>query len=187
MGTEIEIRTNEGDLAPVNEIGEIWIYGPTVMKGYHNKPELSAKKLKDGWLFTGDVGYLDDEHILFVIERKEDIIEKDGFEIYPREIEDVIKKHEAVSETAVVGIPDYAHGTEVKSFVVLKENQKTTRDNLFQFCKIELPLYKCPQHIEFCNEIPKSPTGRVLKRMLRNAGKIADNVTTGESIIGQVN
>jgi long-chain acyl-CoA synthetase len=175
LGTEIEIRTNQVFLASSNKIGEIWVNGPTVMIGYHNKPEETANKLIDGWLFTGDVGYLDDDFILFVIERKEDIIEKDGFEIFPREIEEVIKRNDAISEIAIVGVPDYAHGTEVKAFVVLKKDQNMTREDLFQFCKGSLPLYKCPQHIEFCKEIPKSATGRVLKKVLRKSVNKSQN------------
>lgn len=175
LGTEIEIRTSRGSLALPNEIGDIWVNGPTVMVGYYNKPNETAKKLIDNWLFTGDVGYLDDDNILFVIERKEDIIEKDGFEIFPREIEEIIKRNDAISEIAVVGIPDYAHGTEVKAFAVLKEERNLTKEDLFKFCRNDLALYKCPQHIEFCNEIPKSPTGRVLKKILRSTGKTLDN------------
>ena len=168
VGTDVQIRKNNGDLAMPNENGEIWISGQTVMRGYFNKPKETENKLKNGWLLTGDIGHLDEDHYLSIIERKEEIIIKDGFEIYPHEIEGVINEHEAISEVAVVGIPDRTHGTEIKAYVVLAKNQSLSIKDLFDFCRIDLPLYKCPQFIEFCTELPKSPTGRVLKRLLRN-------------------
>jgi long-chain acyl-CoA synthetase len=168
VGTDIQIRKSNGELAMPNENGEIWISGQTVMRGYFNRPEETENKLKDGWLLTGDIGHLDEDHYLSIIERKEEIIIKDGFEIYPHEIEGIIKAHEAISEVAVVGIPDHTHGTEIKVFVVLAKDQTLSHKDLFDFCRIDLPLYKCPQFIEFCTELPKSPTGRVLKRLLRN-------------------
>ncbi len=168
MGTEIHIRNYQGDLLRPNNNGEIWVHSPSIMCGYYNHTEETNKRLQDGWLFTGDMGYLDDEHYLYIQERKEDIILKDGFEVFPHEIEDILKQHSAISEVAVIGIPDATHGTEIKVYVVLKENKKVMQDELFHLCRGELPLYKCPKNFEFCSELPKSPTGRILKRVLRN-------------------
>ncbi len=168
MGTEIHIRNHQGNLLRPNNSGEIWVHSPSIMRGYYNHPEETNKRLQDGWLFTGDMGYLDEEHYLYIEERKEDIIFKDGFEIFPHEIEEILKQHSAISEVAVVGIPDATHGTEIKVYIVLKKNESITQDELFQLCRSDLPLYKCPKNFEFCSELPKSSTGRTLKRVLRN-------------------
>lgn len=168
VGTDVQIRKSNGEIAMPNENGEIWISGSTVMRGYYNRLEETEAKLKDGWLLTGDIGHLDEDHYLSIIERKEEIIIKDGFEIYPHEIESILRINEAISEVAVVGIPDHTHGTEVKAFIVPVKGQTLSHKDIFDFCRQDLPLYKCPQFIEFCTELPKSPTGRVLKRLLRN-------------------
>ena len=184
MGTEINIRNHQGELLRPNHSGEIWVHSPSIMRGYYNHPKETEKRLQDGWLFTGDIGYLDDEHYLYIQERKEDIILKDGFEIFPHEIEDILKQHRAVSEVAVVGIPDATHGTEIKVYIVFKENEKASEEELFQMCRGDLPLYKCPKNFEFCSELPKSPTGRILKRVLRNnasALRAGNTVEEGKS------
>ena len=167
IGVEIEIRNNEGIEVRQTESGEIWVKGPGLMKQYYNKPQETTKKLVNDWLFTGDIGYLDEDYYLHIQQRKEDIIVKGGFHIFPEEIEKILLEHTSVYETAVIGVPDKIQGSEVKAFVVLKESLSCTSEELDTFCRNRLPVYKIPKHFEFSKEIPKSPTGRVLKRVLR--------------------
>jgi len=168
FGVEIQIRDEEGNILKPKESGEIWIKSPSVMRGYYNRPEESAKRLKDGWLFTGDMGYLDEYHYLFIQERKDDIIVKGGFHIYPIEVEDIILQHEAVEEVAVIGVPDQIQGSEVKAVIVTRKGHSVTGEEIVEFCRQYLPVYKTPKYIEFREALPKSATGRVLKRALRN-------------------
>ncbi len=167
MGVEIQIRDDLGNQLRPFQSGEIWTKSQNLMNEYYNKPEETKKRLKNGWLFTGDVGYIDDYHYLFVQERKENIIVKGGFHIFPHEVEKVIMEHSDVQEAAVIDVPDEVQGAEVKAYVILKEGKHLTQDELIKFCRHTLPVYKTPKYIEFCSSIPKSPTGRVLKRVLR--------------------
>lgn len=167
LGVEVQIRDDEGTLLRPNSSGEIWINSPSTMSGYHNRPDETQKRLRDGWLFTGDMGYLDEDHYLYVQERKDDIIIKGGFHIFPHEVEEVIARHPAVAEVAVIGIPDSSQGFEVKAFVVLKGDAKTSEAELIVCCEETLPKYKRPQYIEICPSLPKSATGRILKQKLR--------------------
>ncbi|MBN1466610.1 AMP-binding protein [candidate division KSB1 bacterium] len=167
MGVELQIRDNAGRILFPNQSGEIFVKSPSVMQGYWGQPKETERRLQDGWLATGDVGYLDLDHYLFIQERKDDIIIKGGFSIHPREVENVILEHSAVEEVAVIGIPDQIHGAEVKAFVVLAKGASLAEDELFTYCQNFLPVYKCPRFIERVASLPKSPTGRVLKRSLR--------------------
>jgi long-chain acyl-CoA synthetase len=168
VGVDVQIRDeNRCPLMP-NENGEIWVKSAGIMRGYYNKPDETRKRIVDGWLFTGDIGFLDMDHYLYVLDRKEDIISKAGFNIFPTEVEDVLLKHPAVLEVAIVGVPDPVHSLEVKAFVVLKSNMKVEEEQLVEFCKQSLPVYKVPKYVQFCTSLPKSPTGRILKRLLRN-------------------
>ncbi len=167
IGTEVQIRDNSGKVLQPNQSGEIFVKSPGLMNGYWNQPNESARRLQDGWLATGDIGYLDFDHYLFIQERKDDIIIKGGFAVNSREVEDVILDHQAVVEVAVVGIPDHMHGSEVKAYVVLKESAQLSEKELYAYCKEYLPVYKCPRFMETVTTLPKSPTGRVLKRILR--------------------
>lgn len=171
VGVEIQIRDKSNAQLRPNNCGEIFIKSPGLMQGYHNQPEESQKRLINGWLATGDIGHLDIDHYLYVQERKEDIIVKGGFEIFPREVERILLEHPFVDEAAVIGVPDALQGAEVKAFIVKKENVQLEDKELFEFCKNSLPLYKCPQKIEFVPHLPKSPTGRVLKRFLNQKPK----------------
>ena len=168
LGTEVMIRDESGSQLLPNQSGQVWIKSPSLMSGYYNRPEETARRLKDGWLFTGDMGYLDEDHYLYIQEREEDIFIKGGFQIYPSEIENVLRQHEAVAEAAVVGVPDATHGSEVKAFVIAEPEQEIKVEQLQQFCSNALPVYKSPKYIEIVRDLPRSPTGRVLKRVLRN-------------------
>jgi len=168
VGVELQILDEEGQLLRPNQSGEIWVKSPTLMQEYYRKPDRTQQRLRDDWFFSGDVGYLDDEHYLFVQERKEDIIIKGGFQIFSFEVEEVLLSHPAVAEAAVVGIPDTAQGQEVKACVVLKEGERASREELISWCRASLPVYKSPKMIDFVAALPKSPTGRVLKNILRS-------------------
>ena len=167
VGVEIQIRGHNGQVQKPLMSGEIWIKSSSVMQGYHNHPDETRKKLKDGWLFSGDMGYVDEDNFLFILARKEDIITKGGFEILPHVVEGIILEHSNVEEVAIIAIPDKIHGSEVKAFIVTKDGKPINYDDLFKFCQNSLPIYKIPKYVEFCENLPKSATGRVLKRNLR--------------------
>lgn len=151
---------------PNGEIGEIAIKGPQVMKGYWNKPEETAATIVDGWLLTGDLGYMDDEGHFFIVDRKKDMIIAGGFNIYPREIEEVLYEHEAVQECVVAGIPDPYRGETVKAYIVLKEGYNVTEEELNTHCREHLASFKVPRVYEFRKELPKTAVGKILRRSL---------------------
>ena len=148
------------------QIGELAVYGPQVMKGYWNRKEDTEKILKDGWLLTGDVAKVDEDGYFFIVDRKKDMIIAGGFNIYPREVEEVLFEHPAIQEAAVIGIPDPYRGETVKAFIVLKNNQTVTEEELDQFSRKYLASYKVPRLYEFRNELPKTIVGKVLRRTL---------------------
>ncbi|GAB6256473.1 long-chain-fatty-acid--CoA ligase [Peribacillus sp. NPDC101480] len=151
---------------PPNEIGEIAIKGPQVMQGYWNRPDETEKTFKNGWLLTGDLGYMDEQGFFYVVERKKDTIIAGGFNIYPREVEEVLYEHEAIQEVVVAGIPDPYRGETVKAYVVLKKNARVTEEELNEFARKNLASYKVPRSYEFRNELPKTTIGKILRRVL---------------------
>ncbi len=152
------------------EIGEIIIKAPQLMQGYWRRPEETAEILRNGWLYTGDVGYMDEEGYIFLTSRKKDLIKCGGFQVWPREIEEILMMHPAVAEVCVGGIPDPRQVEAVKAWVVLKAGRRATVDELQQFCREKLTGYKIPRFIEFRNELPKSMVGKVLRRILQDEG-----------------
>ncbi|SES70271.1 long-chain acyl-CoA synthetase [Oceanobacillus limi] len=156
-----------GEELPVGEVGELIVRGPNVMKGYYKMPEESAVALKDGWLYTGDMARMDDEGYFYIVDRKKDMILVGGYNVYPREVEEVLYSHPAVAEAAVVGTPDPDTGEAVISFVVLKD-ASIQEDELRDFCKGHLAKYKVPAKIEFLEELPKNTTGKILRRHLKD-------------------
>ena len=167
-GTEMKVMREDGTLAELDEVGEIVVRGHNVMKGYYNKPVATEEAVVDGWLHTGDLGREDDEGYFFVVDRKKDMILRGGENIYPREIEEVLYGHPAVQEACVVGIPDEIRGEEVKAFLALKEGTEATEEDVAEYCKERLAKYKLPRIIEFLPTLPKGPTGKILKRELRD-------------------
>ena len=166
-GTLMKIVDDAGNELPPGEQGEIIISGPMLMKGYWNKPEETARVLKNGWLHTGDVGYVDAEGYFFITERKKDLIIKGGENIAPREVEEVIYSHPKVSEAAVVGMPDDVYGEEIKAFVVLMPEQIATEEEIIGYCKEKLKRFKSPKKIVFLDQLPKNLVGKILKKELR--------------------
>jgi long-chain acyl-CoA synthetase len=152
---------------PVGEIGEIAVRGDNVMLGYYNMPEETRAALVDGWLLTGDLGRLDEEGYVYVVDRKKDLVIVSGFNVYPREVEDTIMAHPLVAEAAVIGVPDPVKGEMVKAFVVPREGASLDRADLLNFLRPRLARYKLPQIIEFTDTLPRTPSGKVLKRALR--------------------
>jgi long-chain acyl-CoA synthetase len=162
---DLETGTKE---VPVGKPGEMLFRGPQVTQGYHNKPEETKKAFtKDGFLKSGDIAYMDKDGYFFVVDRKKDLIISGGYNIYPREIEEVLYQHEKVAKCAVIGIPDTKRGENVKAFVVLKEGMSTTPDELLNFCKERLAKYKWPVEIEIRKSLPESNVGKILKKELR--------------------
>ena len=155
-----------GEVLPLGEIGELIVKGPQVMKGYWNNEAETAKTLKDGWLYTGDLGTMDADGFCYILDRRKDIIIAGGFNIYPREVEEVLYEHPAVAEAVVAGIVDAYRGETVKAYIVLKEGATVTEDELKQFCKERLAAYKVPKVYEFRESLPKTLVGKILRRKL---------------------
>ncbi len=152
---------------PQGESGELAIRGPQVMKGYWNKPEETAAVLRDGWLLTGDIARMDTDGYFSIVDRKKDMILCSGYNVYPREVEEVLFMHPAVAQAAAIGVPDPYRGETVKAFVVLKVGTAATADDIIAFCKERLAPFKVPKQVEFANELPTSLVGKVLRRELR--------------------
>ena len=167
LNYEIRIVDEEDNDVPVGEIGEIIGRSEAVMKGYWQMPEETAKKLKGGWLHTGDLGRMDEDGYVYIVERKNDMIISGGVNVYPREVEEVLYKHRAVSEASVIGIPDEHWGEVVKAVVVLKQGVTATDEELIKFCGEHLAGYKKPKSVDFWKELPKSPQGKILKKEIR--------------------
>ncbi len=166
---EVKIVDPNGTEVPAGETGEIVIRGPNVMKGYINKPKETAEILRDGWLHSGDLGYLDEQGYLFIVDRIKDMIISGGLNIYPSEVEDVLYEHAAVEECSVVGMPHPEYGEAVTAYVIKKQDRLCAADDLIRFCKERIASYKAPKKIMFVKELPKSPAGKILKRVIRKS------------------
>jgi acyl-CoA synthetase (AMP-forming)/AMP-acid ligase II len=152
------------------EPGEILVKGPQVMKGYWRQPEATAETLQDGWLATGDIGRLDDEGYLRIVERKKDLIKASGFSVYPAEVEATLYRHPAVAEAGVVGVPDEYRGEEVVAFVVLRPQDKgvVAPEQIAAWAREEMAVYKAPRRVLFVDALPRTATGKILRRALRD-------------------
>jgi len=167
-GYTVRIIGEEGEELSPGEVGELVTEGPGVVQGYWNKPEETAKALPSGRLHTGDVGFMDTEGWFYLVDRQKDMIVASGFKVWPREVEDVLYQHPAVREAGVVGVPDPYRGETVKAFVSLKADASTTPEELIAFCKQRMAAYKYPRQVEILDEVPKTVTGKVLRRQLRD-------------------
>jgi long-chain acyl-CoA synthetase len=166
-GVEMRIVDDADKPLPDGERGEICIRGHNVMKGYLGRPDATKEALKGGWFHSGDIGYRDEDGCYWIVDRKKDMILRGGFNVYPREVEEVLYAHDAVVEAAVIGVPHESHGEEVKAVVALKRDANASADEILAFCKERLSAYKYPRIIEIVDELPKGPTGKILKRELR--------------------
>ena len=161
----VDVETGEREM-PVGEPGELVVRGPQVMKGYLNMPGETANTLRDGWLYTGDMARMDEDGYFYIVDRKKDMILASGYNVYPREIEEVLFEHPDVSEAVAVGVPDEYRGESVKAFVVKKPGTAATEEEIQAFCKERLAPYKAPKSLEFRDELPKSTVGKLLRRVL---------------------
>ncbi len=166
IGNEMKIFDENDQEVPDDELGEIVLRGPNIFKGYFKNPEATEKAFTNGWFHTGDIGYRDTDGFFYIADRKSDMIIRGGENIYPREIDDLLYTHPAVAAAAVLGVADELYGEEVAAFVVLKDGTNATESDLIEFCKKHLADYKCPKTIHFVEDIPKGPTGKLLKREL---------------------
>lgn len=161
----VDIETGTRELKQ-GETGEIIMKAPQLMQGYWNRPKETAEILRDGWLYTGDVGYMDDEGYIFLTSRKKDVIKCGGFQVWPREVEEILMTHPAIAEVCVGGIPDPKQMEAVKAWIILKEGQSATQEELQKFCREKLTGYKVPRVMEFRKDLPKTFVGKVLRRVL---------------------
>jgi len=163
----VDLATGKQEVK-IGEEGEICFKGPQVMKGYYKRPEETAIALKDGWLYTGDIGFLDEDGYLTIVDRKKDLIVASGYNIYPKEIDELLMEHPKILEVCTIGVPDAYRGETVKAFVVVKPGQTLTADEVVAFCKERLAPYKVPKLVEFIDALPKSAVGKILRRELQD-------------------
>lgn len=166
LNVENKVVDEMGDEVPVGQVGELIVRGPNVMKGYYKLPEETTAVLKDGWLYTGDLARRDDEGYFYIVDRKKEMIIVGGYNVYPREVEEVLFAHPDVVEAAVIGVPDPNQGEVVQCFVV-KKNESLTEEDLIAYSTEHLAKYKVPKVIEFLDELPKNTTGKILRRALK--------------------
>ncbi|MEK7701721.1 MAG: long-chain fatty acid--CoA ligase [candidate division NC10 bacterium] len=172
-GVEVKIFDDDDRELPAGELGEVCVRGRNVMAGYYGLPEETARTLRHGWLHTGDVGRLDADGFLYIVERKKDLIIRGGFNIYPREVEEVLYAHPKIAEAAVVGVRDPLMGEDVLAFVALRGDERATPEEIIGFCQERLAKYKCPKQVRFVESLPKNPVGKILRKELRAlAGRV---------------
>jgi long-chain acyl-CoA synthetase len=173
-GVEMRLVDDAGTPVAENDVGEIQIRGHNVMKGYWRRPEATAEAIDpDGWFSTGDIARIDEDGYLFIVDRKKELIIRGGFNIYPREIEEVLYEHPDVREAAVIGVPHAELGEEVAAAIALKRGTESTPEALRDFVKQRVAAYKYPRHVWFVDELPKGPTGKIVKREIEPPATMA--------------
>jgi long-chain acyl-CoA synthetase len=166
IGNEMKVVDEDDNEVPDGELGEIVLRGENILKGYFKNPAATEEAFRGGWFHTNDIGYRDKDGFFYIVDRKSDMIIRGGENIYPREIDEVLYQHPAVAAAATIGVPDQLYGEEVAAFIVLKEGMKATEEELIAHCQTELADYKCPKSVRIVKDIPKGPTGKLLKREL---------------------
>ncbi len=167
VGVQVQVLNERGEPLPPGEAGEVVIRGHNVMKGYYKRPEATAEAIRDGWFHTGDIGRMDEKGNLYIVDRLKDMIIRGGFNVYPRELEEVMMAHEAIAQVAVIGVPHETHGEEVKAVVVLKPGRQATAEEIQAWCKERMAAYKYPRIVEIVPAMPMTATGKILKRELK--------------------
>jgi long-chain acyl-CoA synthetase len=165
-GVEVAIWDDQNRVLPSGEVGEIIVRGRNVMQGYHHLPEETAQTIVGGWLHTGDLGKVDDDGFVTITGRKKDLIISAGENIYPREIEDILSQHPQVKEVAIIGVKDEVRGEVPKAFVIARDGVDVEEKELRSYCREHLANYKVPKYFEIVQDLPRTPTGKILKRML---------------------
>jgi long-chain acyl-CoA synthetase len=163
----VDVDTGTREMA-IGEAGEICLKGPQVMKEYLKNPDETANVLRDGWMYTGDIGVVDEDGFLSIVDRKKDVIITGGFNVYPKEVDEVLYEHPKVLEACTIGVPDEYRGETVKAYVVLKPGETVTAEEVIAFCREKLSPYKVPRQVAFISEMPKSAVGKILRRELRD-------------------
>lgn len=164
---EVRIVDDQDQDVPLGEVGELLCHGPNVMKGYYKDEEATREALRSGWLHTGDLARRDEEGFIYIVDRKKDMIVSGGENIYPREIEEILYSHPKIEDAAIVGIPDPLWGESVRAVIVLKRGETMTEEEVIEYCKSHLASYKKPKSVEFAESLPRNPSGKVLKTVLR--------------------
>jgi long-chain acyl-CoA synthetase len=162
----VDLENGTQDM-PVGERGELIVKGPQIMRGYKGKPEETANTLKDGWIYTGDIATMDEDGYFYIVDRKKDMIITGGYNVYPRDIDEVFYMHPKIQEACAIGIPDAKRGESIKVFIVLKEGETSTQQEMIDFAKNSLAVYKLPTEVEFRKELPKTNVGKILRKQLR--------------------
>jgi long-chain acyl-CoA synthetase len=162
----MDIQTGEKE-CPVGETGELVVKGPQIMQGYWDNKDLTGMALRQGWLYTGDLARMDQDGFFYLVDRKDDLIVSSGFNIYPSQIEEILKKHPKIKDAAVIGTHDRIKGQAILAIIVLKEDLQGEKEEFLKFCKENMPEYRVPKAILFRNDIPRDPAGKVLKRVLK--------------------
>jgi long-chain acyl-CoA synthetase len=166
IGNEMKVVDEDDREVADNSLGEIVLRGENILKAYYKNEDATANAFRNGWFHTGDIGYRDADGFFYIVDRKSDMIIRGGENIYPREIDEVLYQHPALAAAATIGVPDPLYGEEVAAFVVLKEGELVTVEEVIGFCQERLADYKCPKTVRIVGEIPKGPTGKLLKREL---------------------
>jgi acyl-CoA synthetase (AMP-forming)/AMP-acid ligase II len=167
VGAEVRIMDPQGNELPRGEVGEIWVKSDTNMRGYYKLPEATASSLTDGWVHTGDAGSMDDEGYIYLKDRMKDMVVSGGENIYPVEVENAIAHHESVADVAVIGVPDEKYGEALLAFVVLRPEKSLDLEEMIAFCRDRIAGYKIPRKLEIIEEMPRNPSGKILKKELR--------------------
>jgi long-chain acyl-CoA synthetase len=163
-GVRMRVQDDDGRPVPAGQVGEIAIAGHNIMKGYWQRPDATAAAIVDGWFRTGDLGRVDQDGYYFIVDRKKDLIIRGGYNVYPREIEEVLYEHPAVAEAAVIGVPHASLGEEVTAVIALKPGHSETPEQIRDFVKQQVAAYKYPRAVHVVDALPKGPTGKILKR-----------------------
>jgi long-chain acyl-CoA synthetase len=168
-GVEVKIVSADGGEVAPGELGELICRGENIMRGYWKQPEATAEALRDGWLYTGDLATVDEDGYISIVDRKKDMVIVSGYNVYPREVEEVLFKHPAVADVSVIGVPDDYQGESVMAVVVLKPDQTATEQEIIDYCRDQIAVFKCPRKVLFREALPKNNTGKVLRRELRES------------------